>query len=332
MIDYKFSAGYFGKLPNFPDFIKYNAAMPEILILDKWIQDGILWGRKTGKNYFRNTQAGRGNAFDISSPLYFLFPFTRTENILLGIIYPSSDKTGREFPFIIFMSLSKNKTSGLPAYLFPLFFSEWFDFCNLFFTEISSLVSSGKESLLSLNLKLNHPPVLPFIGEKNLLQSTKISYNNFISENIQQEFCEKVLEDSNGLKFSNLLNNLVSSLSFLRLKPDSSVSFGIKITMIHNPDYVFFYIGFFIQTVMIISRKDSNPGIFIKNEKSFTHLFIFFNCPVPQHYTDLFYDNGESERMINANALRNSEKINTWINFFSGNPKGNLKDILNELT
>jgi len=34
-------SGYFGKLPEFNDFIKFNAGSSEILYIDNWLQEGI---------------------------------------------------------------------------------------------------------------------------------------------------------------------------------------------------------------------------------------------------------------------------------------------------
>jgi type VI secretion system ImpM family protein len=329
--DFKFSAGYFGKLPNFPDFIKYNAAGPEILMLDKWIQEGILHGKKTGINNFQNNRPEWKNLYSSSPPIYFLFPFTRTEIILLGIIYPSWDKSGREFPFIIFLNINKNKTGGMPAYLFLLSFCEWFDFCNQFFDEVKSFAPAGKESLSSVNLKLNNLSDMSFIRDKNLFEKFKISYNNFITESTQKEFRERVLGDSDGLKFWTLLNNLESGLSFLRYKPGASVSFGVKTALVNNKEYNFFDIGFFINIVMIITGRDSGlPGIFIKNENSYSQLFLFFSSPMPQHFTDLFYSSGSEGRILNANTETNIEETNSQRNLFLGNPQLKLKEILTE--
>ena len=40
-----FSAGCYGKLPVFGDFIRYNASHQQMLLLDKWLQQGLHFGK-----------------------------------------------------------------------------------------------------------------------------------------------------------------------------------------------------------------------------------------------------------------------------------------------
>jgi len=336
--DFKFSAGYFGKLPNYPDFVKYNAASQEILNLDKWIQEGILAADKSKKNNFSMSdqpKSGWRDFYNSSSPIKFLFPFTRTENIILGIIHPSRDKTGREFPFIIFVNIRKSTIGNIPAYLFPLSFSESFDFFSGLFSEIKLLNPSGKENLSVVNNKFNHQSLPSFIQKDQVqifLANSISSYENFLMETFYSEFRERVLEDHDGSRSLTLLNNLGAGLSFLRSKPDVSISFGIKISFIYNQEYSYYDLGVFINITLIIARKTSHfPALFFKNENSYTHLYIFFCNPLPRHFIDLFYDGGSEERILNANDSAVRMEMNFIKNTFFADADLKLKYVINEL-
>jgi type VI secretion system ImpM family protein len=324
--DFKFSAGYFGKLPHYPDFIKYNTSGPEILILDKWIQDGILAAVKLKSDW--------ENFYINSSPINFLFPFTGTGNIILGLIHPSFDKTGREFPFIIFMNINKNIIGNIPVYLFPLSFRESFDFFAGLFNEIKLLDPLGKENLAVINNKFNYQSLPSFIRNNqthSFSENSVSSYHNFLAETNHKEFRERVLEDYDGSRIMNLLNNLNRSLSFLRSQKNVSISFGVKISFIHNKDYSYFDLGFFINIILLIAGKTSLlPALFFKNENSHTHLYIFFCNPMPRHFIDLFYDSGDTERILNSNVSAGTEEMNTFKkSSLTGELK--LKDVINEL-
>ena len=92
------SIGFLGKLPQFSDFIKLNASSKEILVLDNWIQEGLALAKLKYKNDWHNY-------YNNCPKIYFIYPFTDTENILLGVIFPAKDRSGRNYPFIMFQYL-----------------------------------------------------------------------------------------------------------------------------------------------------------------------------------------------------------------------------------
>ncbi len=106
-------SGYFGKLPEFNDFVKFNSGLPEILFIDKWIQDGIANARLKLKSDWRRK-------YETLPPTNFYIPFPSSERAAAGIIYSSNDKSGREFPMVIFSVMplrNFERTSLIPAKL-----------------------------------------------------------------------------------------------------------------------------------------------------------------------------------------------------------------------
>lgn len=109
----KLNAGYFGKLPQYNDFIKYNAGGPEILKLDEWIQKGIKLGMEIMKESWKEAYR--------NSPAYnFIYPFTDSPNLIAGTIKPGFDKSRREYPFIVFATLPFSSINHDHYYLLPL--------------------------------------------------------------------------------------------------------------------------------------------------------------------------------------------------------------------
>lgn len=89
------TAGYFGKLPEFNDFIKFNSGLPEILFVDKWIQDGLANAKLKIKNAWKEK-------YETLLPTNFYIPFQSSGRATAGVMYSSCDKSGREFPMVGF--------------------------------------------------------------------------------------------------------------------------------------------------------------------------------------------------------------------------------------
>jgi len=82
---------YFGKLPKFGDFVRFNASRPEMKTFDEWLQEGLLHTKKTLSSNF-------DRSFDRLS-LGFVYPYEDTGTVLVGGMIASTDKVGRHYPF-----------------------------------------------------------------------------------------------------------------------------------------------------------------------------------------------------------------------------------------
>lgn len=90
-----FSVGCYGKLPLHGDFIRHNAAAPELGLFDRWIQEGIVAGHHAAARQW-------DDLFDNSPAARFIYYCAQTQRLMPGLMIPSCDKVGRQFPFIIF--------------------------------------------------------------------------------------------------------------------------------------------------------------------------------------------------------------------------------------
>lgn len=92
-------SGYFGKLPEFNDFIKFNAGSPDILFIDSWLQEGLAQVKSKFKSEWKEK-------YDSLPPTGFFIPAPSSDKITAGMMYAGKDKSGREFPFIIYSLIS----------------------------------------------------------------------------------------------------------------------------------------------------------------------------------------------------------------------------------
>ncbi len=261
-------AGYFGKLPGFSDFIKYNAGGEEILVFDKWLQDGLASAKLKMKSDL-------SKYYKSSDNLFFFFPFTGTERILSGLLIFSSDKSNREFPFIIFFTLQKDQFNS-SFYLIPMLLSDILNNIDITFNDISTI-----NNISILNERLNE---ISF----NLISSSKDNiYQNYLNNTLQSEFWERILERSDENTKLSILNNLF---------PKHNTE-QIKVSFLSPGDQYLNDLSFLLQlTISNLKTINEIPAIFWTNSENKNHLlYIYKNKPTANNFIDLIKQNTESE-------------------------------------
>lgn len=92
----RLSPGCFGKLPLAADYLRHHRGGLSVLEWERWLEDGVfeasrLLGREVEGSLRR------------MPPARFLFAGRKAPSILLGMIGPGADRSGRLFPFSIFV-------------------------------------------------------------------------------------------------------------------------------------------------------------------------------------------------------------------------------------
>lgn len=297
-------AGYFGKLPGFTDFIKYNAAGKEILSIDTWLQEGLAFAKlKFGsgwRNYYNN-----------SSRITFIYPFTGTENLTLGIISPSNDKSGRSFPFLMFGIVKKNSVADLSSFIIPCAYKELFhnfnEIIELFkMTDDTSGLKSVIDNMIPQNLNI-----------ASLLET----YSKFISET---KVCEVFkLENENSFTLNDLFENDVKIF-------DHFISINYRTAS--NQLSSSFIICFYIQLLQkVFKNANTAPGIFwIQNDDDAGILFLTFTKPTPKDFIDLFFSNQVLQNSSEVADGENKIIYQSGRSIVRGSPVFNSNISLNE--
>jgi type VI secretion system ImpM family protein len=114
-----FSAGGFGKLPQFGDFVKHNASSPEMQALDQWLQQGMQFAQ-------RHFNQSWELAYQRAPAYHFLFYSNSAQRLLLGRLQPSFDKSMRKYPFLVWLTIEKSKLSERVIAALPAAFSVFF--------------------------------------------------------------------------------------------------------------------------------------------------------------------------------------------------------------
>lgn len=97
-------AGFYGKIPSTGDFISRRLSQPVIFIWDNWLRHCL---------YETKTLAASAQSQDrrhCTNIWNFVVPPTICAEPLIGMIAPSYDRVGRQFPFTLFKSITTTLT------------------------------------------------------------------------------------------------------------------------------------------------------------------------------------------------------------------------------
>lgn len=257
----QFITGFFGKLPVYADFIKHNAANNEIQVLDSWIQEGLALAKikykEDWKNYYQNCPG-----------LNFIYPYTGTENLIIGLMTTSSDKSGRSYPFIIFSIIKKNNLRDFPNHILPLTLSQMFSSFREFLNNNSRCEEVALLRSSINDLRVNIPEA----------SSLNISYKKFTAEKTISELIDSEITNSAvpGSYFNDRLiiaDNLVAA----------EFPFKSEWQMINS---------YCIQMFQKIFKNEALPGIFWTDQDSGSNrVFLLFMKSKPANFTDLIVSN-----------------------------------------
>jgi type VI secretion system protein ImpM len=106
-------AGLVGKAPCHADFLRLNAASPLAFQLHRWLAEGV--------------EAARAARCGLpSGTASFLFTVPNEKNVLLGVLAPSMDGVGRDFPLAVFTELPAPGVANRLA-LLPMAFGSFLE-------------------------------------------------------------------------------------------------------------------------------------------------------------------------------------------------------------
>lgn len=283
------TTGFFGKLTGFADFIKYNASGNEILTVDSWLQEGLALAKLKLKNEWKNY-------YDKISNINFIYPFTDTDNITIGIMVPSCDKSGRSYPFLVFRNIEKKANE--PNYLIPSFY-------NRLFVSFEEVIEENKTIQDTADLKAVMDNLNQF-GSKN--PNIFNDYKNFVSRTDLNSLFG--FDDNEVIQLNNYLENNIKI--FLHL-----ICIKYKSTGVQSDSNLI--ISFYIQLIQTLFKNQNiSPAVFWINYDGNSGVIYFtFSKPTSKDFIDLLLNNNDT-----------GISVNTTDQYFIGNGKNLIQDDL----
>jgi len=275
------TAGFFGKLPKFADFVKLNASGSELAVIDQWLQEGLATAKLKYKNDWRTF-------YQSTPPINFIYPFTGTDKIIVGTIYPSNDKSGRSFPFILFGNLNRRIVSSLKIHLTILEFEGLFKyFESIFQTHCQNEDLDEMKSLVD-----------NFSNASLIRSSVENAYRDYLAKNSVKSIFNFDSKEMNQFENISVNNLLMNRFSYLENAP------GIRFSFNTGEDNDIMKLSFITEFLLkYFGRDDHLPALFWSGRESNTILlYIFFQKPTPGNFLDMLYSKEHFTQNIPVNT------------------------------
>lgn len=290
---YHFSIGYFGKLPAYPDFIKYNAGTDEIIKLDNWIQEGIIKAKDNLKSEWKT-------AYRNSPRHNFLYSFPNSSSIMLGIMFPGTDKSEREFPFLAYLIVKNKILKHTPAHILNLEYLKLFDFFNNDFKHSPEGESISAFVNMIETVQAHDPP------------DEAIEYQNYLSATTVNKYFERTFGSSD----SNIKNKLIGYFdkffsgkynSKLNSSLNAIIPDAIKIHLNSQEDFIKLDIAFLFNLISAFADNAYYlPVSFWTKYDNISIIYFYLNSPDAENYIELINPQIQNERTLSIEVTGNN--------------------------
>lgn len=287
------SIGCFGKLPIYPDFIRYQATGTEIQVMDQWFQEGIHFAKtRIGSHWSKEFQEG--------GIWNFVFQTGEGKQFLVGSYKPSRDQGGRQYPFFLFLTVDR-ASFPFPVYLSPLFFSS-------FLAESNELIQTGWTGLdmkTFISRLAETSFNLPDFG------SIEKSYRDYLDQSITGEFWSKLLGDFGKVGKHQIIQNLMEILEPLHQNPTAKFSYGLSFPKSSTEDQRRDYeIPFWCRLIeQIVEREIEPAAIFWSRDslKGCPQSMIFLQRPSTRNLMFLLQPGREEDSLFKLTSESEKE-------------------------
>ncbi|GEM_PF-3364619 len=284
---------YYGKLPAFGDFVRYNASLPEIQWFDQWIQEGLYISQK------RLNPAGK--LIYASSPVYnFLLSFQDTETFVTGLMKPSNDKVGRKFPFIVALRIPDSILRPDYKPLLPVMYRS-------FYTEAYSFAEAGSSGTTSEDLQER----AAYMKESVMLD--EIAYRRYcttLRNTSAVDFLTDIWDTDNGNEKNLFMNNIISMGKYIREHDPDKIDFGFRFPLDAKSHDAHTVASYWIQLFYSYFNKRSfHPFIFWDT----SNMFYFTRQPSPGTLTCMIQPDrrGQEIYVMDSDGVHGDNEHNT---------------------
>jgi type VI secretion system ImpM family protein len=269
-----YPALYFGKLPSYADFIRFNASGEDMRALDLWLQEGLFQAAK------RQNQDW-DSAYKNSPSYHFVFNPEDSEFSLIGLYKPSYDKSQRKFPFIISKRLTKTNLDTKYVHHLPLLFKDFFRSATQIFREESGDLPAEELRERLVNIK----------GISNEdLESNAENFEKFVSTTTLESFMTRMFGSYGDQRKSLLGKNLLEILSPIRSHKLVQIPLGLRFPLSQNIMFLEYEVCFWIHLCeRILGNSSVLPNLFwqVQDASRFNYLFIYYRKPTWKTFLQL---------------------------------------------
>lgn len=263
---------YFGKLPQYGDFVRFNAGGVEVRSFDQWIQEGMYFSQRWLDQEW-------DAAYNNFSTYNFLFYPEEGDQFMIGILRSSRDSSQRKFPFIISLKLEKNHSNEKLISLSPVIFSH-------FFQQSYRLVHRAREGMEMSEMMSqteNLGEITPLDWDFN-----QQNFNNFLESTKCDRFWINLWGFFDDPRKFLLIKNLTEILLPLRQHNPAHLAFGLRFPLGANISVMPLIICFWIRLCHRLLGTDFLiMNYFWKRPDSYRDNFLYLFLQKPSSHVFL---------------------------------------------
>lgn len=268
--------GYYGKLPLSAEFIRCQASGAEVDELDRWLREGMYHAKsRLGSSWSKDFTQG--------NPWGFLYVPRQGRRFLIGLLKPSQDKAGREFPFLVYLLLEREEFHELP-WCAPMHFKEFFAQSHRLLTDV------GAESDLA-RLQFRLQALTPVEGPETSSIETRY-HAELLRRRLRDHWADLFGEFGNSRKCQVLQSLLRRGVG---LNSSGPLQWQAKLPLLSSSREETYDVPFWMDVASHASDHRLDAGILFWN-RWFTRdkpvLFVSLECPTPQLLLYLIHPEG----------------------------------------
>lgn len=286
--------GYLGKTLLRPDFLKLNVASREAVAFDQWVQEGFA---ATSRIY-----QSKPKTIEQAATSFYFIAGNEEESSLLGVIQPSEDSSGRNYPFASFVHCGQPSFNKHPSGVFLG-------------------ANSALNDLADITAKIHRAPNVQSMGEI-ASELTSVAHQLKRSVNLSQH-----LDDMRQIPMSEFwdklgINNVEQRA---RLVKESSIfmqsmanrgclrsQFGLRFPMPNAREDIGLIGGFWLHmAAMVIADHNWRPWVFVHQAQQDTSCSLtLFVRPMPASYFEsIWLVNSQNQNVVDLLNNDNVEAV-----------------------
>jgi len=273
----------FGKLPTQADFVRFNSSSREALTFDQWLQQGL---------HSLRTQRGVAweREFDEAPGYHFIFSPENTERMLIGVMKPSADKSGRRYPFLVSAPVGRRSLTSAEMTLIPALYAEFFDQADGCIVNAQNGVDVRDLQSQIARLHEAH-----FDGV-----SVSREFGLFLDQMSNESYWEEVLGSFDDRRKYLMMMNLIEVMRPFRGRSLARLLLGLRFPLSNNPHGVNNEVCFWMRVCSeILDTSLSSPVAFwtMPSPPRMSYLFLFFRQPSPSIFASLVNTQTENDNI-----------------------------------
>lgn len=289
--------GYLGKTELKPDFIKFQVNSRESIALDHWVKEGFAYASRRSATHKQGDNSGSTNMFFMAGD--------ETQADLIGIITPSVDSSGRQYPFVSFINIGQKVYRRHPS---ALFLNDCNDFKQL--QKIANGIFTAPSDQEMQNQANKLKPVVSMFKQPAHINELLEKFRH-----ITMEFFWNAIDVNDLEGRARLIDETSGILQSIANRGCLRSQQGLRFPM-PNIDADFELVAaFWLHLVTVIVADHSwQPWVFygIDTDKKISYLTLFTTPVAPSMFEGVWFTSSNSQSVVDFSKVSSSQAISDF--------------------